>query len=194
MNRLLSNNAKLREYPELVAIAQDFDRIASGNTISFEPIKIIESIFTVGTGTNWNRAVSRINELELTNKTLTERLVEAERKSLSKSSVDTTSQYSIAALKSENERLASQIDSLKKSASVSAISGQQTQDYEVKLRTANNRIQELELLLKTANSRIKSHGNLTQRPMWLPLQTIAKVCECYAEFSRSNATVHLRSC
>ena len=100
MNRLLNNNNTLRGYPELAAIAQDFDRIASGSAISFEPLKIIESAFTVGTGTNWNRAVSRINELDLANKTLTERLVEAEKKSLSKSSVDTTSQFAIAALKS----------------------------------------------------------------------------------------------
>jgi len=71
LNRLLTNNPSLRGYPELATIAKDFDSIVSGELVSFEPLKVIESIFTVGTGTNWNRAVSRINELELSNKSLT---------------------------------------------------------------------------------------------------------------------------
>lgn len=71
LNRVLTNNATLKNYPDLVTLSKDLDSLVAGSYISFEPIKVIESTFTVGTGTNWNRAVSRINELELSNKALT---------------------------------------------------------------------------------------------------------------------------
>jgi chromosome segregation ATPase len=71
-------------------------------------------------------------------------------------SVDTTTQFTIAALRSENERLVSQIDNLKKTASVSSNNSQLQRDLEqsqAKVRSLSSRIQELELQLKTANSR-----------------------------------------
>jgi len=92
----------------------------------------------------------------LANKAITEKLLEAEKRSLSKSSVDTTTQFTIAALKSENERLVSQIDNLKRSASTVSNNTQLQRDFEEsqsKIRTLTSRVQELELQLKTANSR-----------------------------------------
>lgn len=159
LNKILSNNPTLKGYPDLVALAKDFDGIVTGSNLYFEPLRVLETTFTVGTGTNWNRAVSRINELELNNQELATRLFEAEKKLLGSSSVDTNAQYTLNALKSENARLVKEIDTLKRTNSTLNISGgqgfsQSNEANEARLRQSNARIQELELQLKTANSRI----------------------------------------
>jgi hypothetical protein len=68
--------------------------------------------------------------LELANKALTEKLIEAEKRSLIQGSADTSTQFTIAALKSENERLVSQIDNLKKTASISSNNTQLQRDLD----------------------------------------------------------------
>lgn len=159
LNKILNNNPTLKGYPDLVALAKDFDGIVAGSNLHFEPLRVLETTFTVGTGTNWNRAVTKINELELNNQELATRLFEAEKKLLGSSSVDTNSQYTLNALKAENERLVKEIDNLKRNNSTLNLSqgqgsSQSHEASEARLRQANARIQELELQLKTSNSRI----------------------------------------
>lgn len=168
LNKILQNNPTLKGYPDLVALARDLDGIVAGSNIIFEPIQVIDSRFEVGTGSNWSRAVSRINELELAYTQMATKLIESEKVAASKAPIDTASQATIALLRSENERLVKEMDSLKRTTSMSSSSSTQrnseyeaqirqltskNQDLEAELRQARSRIQELELQLKTSNSR-----------------------------------------
>lgn len=90
----------------MVALAKDFDSIVAGSNLIFEPIQVLDTKFEIGTGSNWNRAISRINELELAYAAIATKLIETERSAPSQAPIDTASQATIAFLRSENERLA----------------------------------------------------------------------------------------
>ena len=65
--------------------------------------------------------------------------------------------FAFQTFKRENESLKREVETLRRSSASTANSnqmGQLSQEYEGKLRMANNRNQELELQLKTSNSRI----------------------------------------
>lgn len=172
LNRLLTNNPTLKEYPDLVTLARDLDAIVAGSNLVFEPLTVLDTKFEVGTGTNWNRAIARINELETAYALMSTKLIDAEKGAASRAPIDTASQATIQMLRTENDRLAKEMDSLKRNASMSSSSTTQiTSDYESKLRTssskiqelenelrsAKSKIQELELQLKTSNSRVSDH-------------------------------------
>lgn len=156
LNRLLANNPTLKGYPDLVALAKDLDTIVVGSNLVFEPITVLDTQFEVGTGTNWNRAIARINELETAYSALSIKLLEAEKGSTSRAPIDTASQATINMLRTENDRLAKEMDTLKRNASMTSSSTTQiTSDYETKLRTSASKIQDLENELRTARLRIQ---------------------------------------
>jgi hypothetical protein len=144
LNKVLINNPTLKGYPDLVALAKDFDAIVAGSNLVFEPITVLDTKFEVGTGTNWNRAISRINELELAYSTISTKLIDAEKFSGSNAPIDTASQATIKMLRTENERLTKDMDSLRRSTSMTSSSTTQiTSDYEAKLRQSTSKIQDL---------------------------------------------------
>lgn len=144
LNKVLINNPTLKGYPDLVALAKDFDSIVAGSNLVFEPITVLDTKFEVGTGTNWNRAISRINELELAYSTISTKLIDAEKFSGSNAPIDTASQATIKMLRTENERLTKDMDSLRRSTSMTSSSTTQiTSDYEAKLRQSTSKIQDL---------------------------------------------------
>lgn len=91
LNNILNNNPTLRGYPDLVALAKDFDSIVAGSNLIFEPIQVLDTKFEIGTGSNWNRAISRINELELAYAAIATKLIQTEKKAPSQAPIDTAS-------------------------------------------------------------------------------------------------------
>ena len=185
LNNLLNNNPSLKTYPDLVTLAKDLEGIVTGSKLSFEPLQVISSEFQVGTGTNWNRAMSRMRELELGYAAIA---MQMETGATSSSApIDTTSQATINHMRAENDRLARELDNLKKNSSIANSSSQQAVEFENKVRISTAKIQELELQLKTANSRVADFESQI-RTAHLRIQELEQQVKAGKEVRSSAAT------
>ena len=122
-----------------------------------EPTRILGDF--EGSGNDLNRLLSFLRERDAEVELLKTRLIETEKKSISRDFSGVDSERTIASLRAENNALSKQIDQLKTSSSQSVVGAEsRAREFELKLKTANSRIQELESQNRSLELQLKNLG------------------------------------
>jgi hypothetical protein len=108
-----------------------------------EPTRILGDF--EGSGNDFNRLLSFLRERDAEVELLRTRLIDTEKRAISKDFSGVDSERTISALRAENNALSKQVDQLKtQSSQVGGTADAKARELELKLKTANSRIQELE--------------------------------------------------
>ena len=138
------NNPSLRENVSFMrAVDEVNNQVVTNFAVSLiEPTKVLGDL--EGSGTDFNRLLSFLREREGENELLRSKIVEMEKRTICTEYSGVDAERSMAALRSENDKLTKEIEFLKTSASkMTTGSNVQARELELKLKTANSRIQEL---------------------------------------------------